>query len=538
MASKKKSHGITKPAKSKYNAGLGTVPLEKIVMCYLAVIMSIFWVYSTNCLFNIKNDKYTFFCTTTFIAFAAFSLAAVILLILRIARPAPPSTEKKKWLCVADIGMYLFFVGAVISTLLSDYREESITGSMGRRNGLILIFAYLLCYIMISYFYKGRLGVVYIFLIMGMFVCVIGIANHFSFDPLDYINKIAADQRDKFISTIGNINFFASFVCVYFAASFGMFMVSENIVNKIFCIACLATGSGALIASNSDLGFFAVFVFMGIMSIYAFKKIRRLHRYIISWLVLITSMKLMPVLCRLFGGKHMLIEPISNFFMFNDAMYYVIGVLFALTLIFAGLRKNDKLLELPSWLFIIPLVVVILCVIGGIGSFIYFSWIDTETDLGVFNSYLRFGPKWGTNRGYIWSRSLDSYAQFDPIHKLFGSGPDTLKAILDKYYGQEISANYNVYFDSAHNEYIEWLVTLGLVGTTGILTMIIGGIVRLVRCSKKKPELVVFYSAALIYALQAIFNIGQPLTTPMLFLFLSMGISISRSVKHGQWIDL
>lgn len=95
MASKKKSHGITKPAKSKHNAGLGTVPLEKIVTCYLVVIMSIFWVYSTNCLFNIKNDKYTFFCTTTFITFGVFFLAAVILLILKVTHPTPPPMERR-----------------------------------------------------------------------------------------------------------------------------------------------------------------------------------------------------------------------------------------------------------------------------------------------------------------------------------------------------------------------------------------------------------------------------------------------------------
>lgn len=534
MGNKKRSNGLTRPVKNKIYKNPGITAAEKTVSLYLAIVLSVFWVYSTNALFNLKNDKYTFFCNVTFAAFAVFAVCLIGTLIYALQKPIVPSDRKIKKLCTADVGMLLFFISAALSTYFSAYRQEAITGELGRRNGLILIFAYLLCYIMVSYFYKGSMSLVYLFLTVGLFVCGLGIVNNFGFDPLDYISRISESQRAVFISTIGNINFFATFVCVFFSVSFGMLMISEHIAGKVFSIICLAVGSGALIAANSDLGFFAVFVFMGIMSIYSFKSIKRLHMYAIAWLTLTLSMKLMPVLCKISGGHHVLVEKISDFLMNSTVMYYIIAFFLAATVVITVLRKNDKLLEVPSRLYIAAIVLVVLCVLGGAGVLIYFSCINTTADLGGLSNYLRINEKWGTNRGYIWIRSIQSFLQFDWVHKLFGSGPDTLRVILDSYYGEEIAANYNVYFDSAHNEYIEWLVTLGICGLVGILTFIIGAVVRMIRCSKNKPQLVVFYGAVIIYSLQAIFNIGQPLTTTMLFLFLAMGISVSRTSSNGS----
>lgn len=535
MGKKKRSNGLTKPVKSKVYKNPFITATEKTVSIYLAIILSVFWVYSTNALFNLKNDKYSFLCKATFIAFAVFSACLIGALIYSLEKPVTHSDTKIKKLCTADIGMLIFVASASISTLLSAYREEAITGELGRRNGLILIIVYLLCYIMVSYFYKGSMSLIYLFLSVGLFVCGVGIANHFGFDPLDYINRISQSQRTVFISTIGNINFFATFVCVFFSVSFGTFMISEHTVSKVFGVICIAVASGAIIAANSDLGYFALFVFMGIMSIYSFKNIKRLHRYAIVWLTMTLSMKLMPVLCKLLGGHHVLVEKISDFLMNSNIMYFVIAFFLIAVVVLSILRSNDKLLEVPSWLYIVAIVLVALCALGGIGVLIYFSCINTTADLGGLSGYLRINEKWGTNRGYIWIRSIQSFMRFDWVHKLFGSGPDTLRVILDSNFGEEIASRYNVYFDSAHNEYIEWLVTLGICGLAGILTFIIGAIVRMIKCSKNKPELVIFYGAVMIYSLQAIFNIAQPLTTTTLFVFLAMGISISRvSQKNSK----
>lgn len=534
MGKKKRSNGLTKPVRNKVYKNPGITVTQKIVSIYLAIILSVFWVYSTNALFNLKDDKYNFFCKTTFVAFAIFSVCLIGALIYSLKKPITHSDIKIKKFCTADIGMLVFFASASVSTLLSAYRQEAITGELGRRNGLILIFAYLLCYIMVSYFYKGSMSLIYLFLSVGLFVCGVGVANHFGFDPLDYINRISEAQRTAFISTIGNINFFATFVCIFFSVAFGVLMISEHLMSKIFSVICIAVGSGALIAANSDLGYFAVFVFMGVMSIYSFKNIKRLHRYAIAWLTMTLSMKFMPLLCKLFGGYHVRVEKISDFLMNNSIMYYVIAFFLIAVVVISILRNNDKLLEVPSWLYIVAIALVALCALSGIGALVYFSCINTMADLGGLSGYLRINEKWGTNRGYIWIRSIQSFMKFDWVHKLFGSGPDTLRVILDSYFGEEIAANYNVYFDSAHNEYIEWLVTLGVCGLAGILTFIIGAIVRMIKCSKNKPELVIFYGAVMIYSLQAIFNIAQPLTTTTLFVFLAMGISISRVSQKGS----
>ena len=537
MPAKRKSNGLTTAARSKRTKNIGLMLTQKSVEIYLAVMLSIFWVYNTNALFNLKLDKYNFVCTATFIASAVFAVLFISALLCGVMTKTALPGERIKKLCTTDIAMLLFFISVALSAYFSEYKEHVIDGDLGRYNGLKLILAYLFMYIMVSYFYKGAKVFIYLYMCFGFYIGLIGILNNFGFDPLDYINRIREDQMTSFISTIGNINFFATFVCVFFAVSFGMFMISEHIFEKIFSIACLSIASGALIAANSDLGFFAVFVFMGVMSIYSFKNIKRLHRYVIAWLTLTLSMKMMPIVCKLVGGHHVLVETLSEFFMYSNYMYFIIGFFLALTIIFAGIRANDKLFDVPSWFYIIAIVLVALCVVAGAGALYYFSVIDTETNIGVLERYLRFNEKWGTSRGYAWIKSIESFFEFDWVHKLFGSGPDTLSPVLGAKYNQEMLKRFNFYFDSAHNEYIEWLVTLGICGAVSIITFIISAIVRMIRCSSKRPELVVFYGAVMIYSFQALFNISQPLTTTLLFLFAAMGISVSRTVQ-SDWPDM
>jgi len=69
---------------------------------------------------------------------------------------------------------------------------------------------------------------------------------------------------------------------------------------------------------------------------------------------------------------------------------------------------------------------------------------------GSIGYYLEFNDYWGTNRGYIWRKTVELYMNFNPMHKLFRYELDTF-GILTKYKIREVTTQF---FENAHNEYL------------------------------------------------------------------------------------
>ena len=78
----------------------------------------------------------------------------------------------------------------------------------------------------------------------------------------------------------------------------------------------------------------------------------------------------------------------------------------------------------------------------------------------ALSQYLVFDDDWGTNRGYCWRIGWQSYRELPFLHQLFGFGPDTY-GILTWDFRQDALDRYGVFYESAHNEYFQYLVTMG-----------------------------------------------------------------------------
>ena len=83
------------------------------------------------------------------------------------------------------------------------------------------------------------------------------------------------------------------------------------------------------------------------------------------------------------------------------------------------------------------------------------------------------------------------------------------------------------YFDSAHNEYIEYITTIGILGTLTYLGVLATGLRQMLKKPKNRFAIACGF-AVLAYAVQAVVNIAIPITTPILMMLLYMGISIAK----------
>lgn len=188
-------------------------------------------------------------------------------------------------------------------------------------------------------------------------------------------------------------------------------------------------------------------------------------------------------------------------------------------------RRERPAFPAPRTFLLALLACAVVALAAAAALLLFYTYVDTDTKLTGIWKLFRFGDKWGTNRGGVWVRCMKLYAESDWRVKLFGFGPDLLKKPLADAYGAEIAAYCNLSFNNAHNEYIQYLLTHGAVGLAAYLTFAVGACVSLLRRARKSAAAACLLAGALAYLLHAVVNVNQPITTPLLFLFLSASVS-------------
>ena len=145
---------------------------------------------------------------------------------------------------------------------------------------------------------------------------------------------------------------------------------------------------------------------------------------------------------------------------------------------------------------IIWLAIVIICILG-VGYALFDVNVQGNTErYGALGGYLLFNDDWGTHRGYIWRNAMECFEQFPIMKKVFGFGPDTFGIVLlDKTQGNI----YGQIFDNAHNEYLHYLITVGITGLIAYLVFIISFIVRVIRKAGKNQYIVAAFFAVICY---------------------------------------
>ena len=202
--------------------------------------------------------------------------------------------------------------------------------------------------------------------------------------------------------------------------------------------------------------------------------------------------------------------------------------------VFAGItlyllrKKGFKKL---FWIF---LGIIALAVLVSAVLLIYYTFFDTRTQLNGFSKFFRFNEKWGTHRGYMWIKSAEIFAGFDIKSILFGCGPDRFYAAFAPFF-EELSSRYgDITTNCAHNEFLNYLITTGILGLASYLFLFGSAVARALKNAVKAPEALVFIVPIISYLLQSVVNIATPITTPLLFIFLALSESQTVGVGYSK----
>ena len=458
----------------------------------------------------------------------------------------------KEEFSIWDICIMVFWLMSALSTAFAGrFIMESITGDKGRYSGLLLISIYVILYFTVSRMFS--FGKVYftVFLAVSIPVCLFGYTDYFNMDILGFKEKISPEQWPIFTSTIGNINTYTAVLAFYIAIAGTLFITTpfksdngrgESIGKIVFYYVIMLMNFIALAMGTSDNGYLTLAAFFGLVPFVAFRTMEGVRRFLLTIFTYLLGIKIIQLINISYAGKVLGISGLYDFI--SDFKYLdLIIVALAITVIIMYVleyrkkekrRDNEVLLRSLRYIWLAILVIVFAAIVF-MGMKINSDVTAAKEKYGALADYFVFNDSWGTFRGYIWRAAVEEYMKFPLLHKIFGSGPDTFGLYIGLLRNEEMTSVTGQFFDATHNEYIQFLFTLGPIATIAyILALILPSVEALrtrlfyLRDNTMLPYLYACAIAVICYATQAVVNLNLPVVTPFLWIFLSIMVAILR----------
>ena len=527
---------INKSKNSKSDSAL----LSHIIDIFTFLILCLFPLFVMDKYYNILQAKYYFY------------IGSVILLVIAVIFAGCIEHNKLekyitsfKWndlikkFSVTDVALLVFLIIAGISTISADDVYESFWGNEGRFSGLFLLCLYGVAYFCVTRFGKLKRWYLDAFLIANMLVCIFGITDYFKMDLLHFKVGMLEEQKFMFTSTIGNINTYTALVGMVTAVSAVLFAVEDKWKKQSFYFVSLVISFFALVMGISDNAYLSLAALFGFLPLYLFKNKKGVKSYLLILTAFFSVIQCIDWINTGMGDKVLGIDSAFNIIVKYDGLLLIVTALWIICAVVYGLdylyakkksrdveirggdsEENGKKLTGYGALRIIWLAILVICILG-IGYALYDVNIQGNTErYGAIGGYLLFNDDWGTHRGYIWRNAMECFEQFPVMKKIFGFGPDTFGIVLlDKTKGNI----YGQIFDNAHNEYLHYLITVGITGLMAYLVFISSFVVRVIRKAGKNQYIVAAFFAVLCYSTQAFVNLNLPIATPVMWMFLMLG---------------
>jgi len=494
-----------------------------IAVLYLCVLFSGVTFYMHSGYLNLGEDKYN--------AYKYIGLIGIaIWLVLRIA----DYIKEKEYKLFAELVakwaetkwfIILYLLAAIISTFTSEFWMKAIDGCEGWRIGLIFhvicVFSYFIAEDLIKV--CGR-NILYPLMSFFFLVCAVAfiltVINRFSIYPI----RIKGQEED-FISTLGNINWFCGYWCVWTGVGIGWFIYSKRIYTTLLLglFVWLCAMSGVCCGADSAYLGFACISFVALMIVLEEKE--GLKRWAITQMIAVSSFPCIRI-SGLFRPNRMwydnsFLRGITYGNRWIVPFIFVIAICVVVYFKTEFFNKHASLLRSIACGFVgavifgfIAIMILNNIILGGI-------WPVRGKDFFWFNS------AWGNGRGGIWMSTINVIKHMDAINLLFGVGCDCF--CYYAYSISEVTADLtrqlgDLILTNAHNEVLTMFVNEGIVGFIAYVGVMISHI-RTGYMNYKKDGIILGVTLSICaYVLIGMIGFMQVLSTP--FLFIEMGIMV------------
>lgn len=498
--------------------------LKSIADAFVIAILVVLPLYMKDKLIMIGDAKYYFFINISL----TFFIASVLFLFLFLAGRRRRGQEIG-W-SSTDICVLAFGAVSIFSWLFSEYKDVGLFGysdwHMGLVTQLLLVW---------SYFFVSRCssGGETLWKLAGAasgVVFLIGVLNRYQYDPLGAFTGIGRWDwnANNLLSTIGNINWYSGYVCTALPVSVYFYWKEHKLLRAAGGIGTVL-GLATLITQGSQSGFAGL---GGILLVLLFCSLRRR-----SMLIRFLQVALLAPLTGLFirwsirwapRGLNLPEEKGSGAFIAWNGWWWVLVLLVLLLAILIRREQVGKkdFLEGGRIRKLCLLAVLILSA-GGL----LIVWLCSVS--GTFwqalggRSIFRIDAEWGSGRGALWRVAWKSFLEGSWKQRLLGAGPDCyaclIYSIFDMYQEMHVTGQFQgAVFANAHNEWLNMLVTQGILGAAAYIGIFITAFKRYTDRIDMVPVLAVGLLTMGGYIIHNIFSFQQIITTPVMLVTLAM----------------
>ncbi|MCR5213443.1 MAG: O-antigen ligase family protein, partial [Eubacterium sp.] len=507
---------------------------------FLVYIVAFYPLYMHNKFFDITGTRAKVFEIGGLFYVLLFIMALILeIFMLRYYEPGAKILKiDTKIYALPEFWALLFFVANLIAFFISPDKKAAWLGTTGRYYGLCLMLIFLLVFLCLSYqTYIGKSVFVFLFLSASVSLGT-AFLQHFGMDPFHLKVKVVDKQKELFISTFGNLNTYGSYLSIFIPVFAALFVFGMNVdadcqddeedgfiswLQKHF----LALFSGimlfcmgmAIIPAKSDnvyLGVGIAFIAMFYIAI----SNKRLTEYMFGLLLVVSGLLFMAVLNKVFDGSQRHINGIAEIVENPKIMFgLLLFVVFILIVCLIFRKTNyDKYKAFQSGKFLI--VFSGLFVIAVIAAFA----IGVKSGSSIF----KFDYNWGTYRGYIWTKCWVLFKDSNLFNKIFGNGIECIARLMNQRFYEEMIDVTGKKYDNAHNELLQYLLTIGIFGFVSFIGMSVASFTYMWKRAKGNPVVIACLLGGIGYFGQCIVTLNQPITGPFYIVLLASGIGYIR----------
>lgn len=434
---------------------------------------------------------------------------------------APVSHRKALRLSSVDICMLLYGGAVLLSACFSRYRETAWLGYTEWYMGAVSQLMFVGIYFFVSRCFGGEKYPVYSWIAAFFLVTVLGILHRFGLDPSGLMEPFNSGdwEYSHMLSTIGNINWFCGYCSVALAVPLGGYLKEEKPWKRGLLYLVSLLGLFLLFIQGSDMGI--VIMAAGVLT------------------CLIWGIREAAVFRRTFA--------LAGGLCFLVPVYGALGVSLGQEVIKALPADSIgwNVMNLGVWApagAVCLILWLLLWRLEGRGT----EKLRKTVRAGITGTLLvaavaagillvadfSLDEMWGSGRGTLWRLSARGFLRSGLLQKLIGVGPDCFaQYIYTIFSGEELffltGRWAGAIFANAHNEWLNHLINLGIMGTGCYLAIFVCGIRRYRSCL---PGIL----ALVMYGVASLTGFQQCLSTPLLFLMLGMCENRIRGEKQYE----
>ena len=404
-----------------------------------------------------------------------------------------------------DALLIIYLLGGLIGVILTGAIDDAVFAVYGRYTGYLMDMVYVLIIcvaIMCGRQYKVfQYSIPVVVIPLG----VLAVLNHYSIDPLNIYEGTAAESLNRYISTIGNVDMFAVFMGVAFVYCGMLFCKVKNKCVQIFVVISAVIAQVSIFLCSANSGYIGIIVFYVLGLLFLKDRWQLLRYLILADLCMLTGFVLGYIEKRL--TVYMPVDSVAqNILDMNICgnIFVILSVLiFILTIIFV--MKKDMTVEgqivrvtlFTLYGIMVAAFVVSLIVVNRMGN----------VDDNSLASFLVIGKEWGSQRGYLWKMAIDGYRELSIPQKIFGIGSNNVAQLfwtqIDPYDNSIVQM-----LDNAHCEYLQVLITHGVVGFVSLYGWIIVSLVGVIRDIRNDEKKAIYAMTIISYLCSAVIGLN------------------------------